>query len=125
MREPSSSFAEVRFLDRNQVLSDLREAGRRAREAHPEITRILLFGSLVRGNWTAASDADLIVVVRREFQDLLERSRYQIHVASIHTDTLVYSETEFAKLSADPAGFLATELRFAIDLTPALTQFPL
>jgi predicted nucleotidyltransferase len=42
-----------------------------AKAAHPEIVKVLLFGSLVQGNWTADSDADLVVVVGREFPDFL------------------------------------------------------
>jgi predicted nucleotidyltransferase len=72
----SSLFAEVRFLDRNRMLEELRRAAGEARASRPEIVRVLLFGSLARGNYTADSDADLIVVVQREFGGVLERARY-------------------------------------------------
>jgi len=111
-----SNSAAVRFLDREKVLTDLRRAAAEARAARPEIVRVLLFGSLVRGNWTADSDADLIVVVRREFPEILDRSSYQIHTRSIPTDTLVYSETEFAGMAGDPRSFIGRNLVHAIDL---------
>ena len=113
MQEPFSNFAEVRFIDRDRIVEDLRRAVAEAKLAHPEIARVLLFGSLAQGNWTADSDADLIVVARREFAGIPERSRYQIHVDSIETDTLVYSETEFERLKRGP---LAEDLRFAEEL---------
>ena len=116
MRAPFSSSAEVRFLDREAVLSDLRRAAAEARSRYPEIRRVFLFGSLVKGNWTADSDADLIVVVGRDFPDILDRSRYQIHSKAIPTDTLVYSETEFAELSRDPSSFLARSLISALEV---------
>ena len=117
MPEPFSSFAEVRFLDYNQVLSDLRQAVREAKAGHPEIVKVLLFGSLVQGNWTADSDADLIVVVRREFPDFLgSRAPYQIFTPAIPTDSLVYSEQEFEQMSADPESLLARNLAAAIEL---------
>ena len=75
MPEQFSSFAEVKFLDHHQILCDLRQAVSEAKAAHPEIVKVLLFGSLVQGNWTADSDADLIVVVRREFPDFLRQPR--------------------------------------------------
>jgi predicted nucleotidyltransferase len=50
MPEPFSSFAEVRFLDYNRIFRDLRQAVREARAAHPEIVKVLLFGSLAQGN---------------------------------------------------------------------------
>ena len=37
MPEPFSSFAEVRFLDYDRILSDLRQAVREAKAARPEI----------------------------------------------------------------------------------------
>ncbi len=116
MLDKSSSSVEVRFLDYQQVLADLRQAAAQAKNSHPEIVRVLLIGSLAQGTWTAASDADLIVVVRRQFADILERSRYQIYTRSIPTDTLVYSESEFEALARDPTSFLARNLPGALEL---------
>jgi predicted nucleotidyltransferase len=117
MPNKSWSGAEVRFLDYDQILRDLREAVREAKAAHPEIVKVLLFGSLVQGDWTADSDADLIVVVGREFPDLLgSRTPYHVFTRSIPTDSLVYSETEFEELSCDPESFLAQNLPTAIEL---------
>lgn len=116
MPRPSSPSAAVRFLDYDAVLRALRRAAAEARKAHPEIVRVLLFGSLARGNYTADSDADLIVVVRNPPKDLLERSRYQIHTPVIPTDTLIYSEEEFDRLRADPSSFLSQNLEHAIEL---------
>jgi tRNA nucleotidyltransferase (CCA-adding enzyme) len=117
MPEPFSSFAEVKFLDYEQILAELRQAVREAKAAHPEIVTVLLFGSLVQGNWTAESDADLVVVVRKEFPDFLSsRAPYQIFARSIPTDSLVYSEREFVQMSRDCGSFLAQNLPTAIEL---------
>lgn len=117
MREQSSNFAEVRFLDYEQILADLRQAVSAAKAAHPEIVKVLLIGSLVRGNWTADSDADLIVVVRKQFPDFLgSRVPYQIFTPAIPTDSLVYSEREFAQMCCDPESFLAQNLPAAVEL---------
>jgi predicted nucleotidyltransferase len=116
MGETFSNFAEVKFLDRDQVIRDLQQAVAAAKAARPEILRVFLFGSFVQGNWTADSDADLIVVVRRSFPDLLSRSPYQIFTRAIPTDSLVYSEREFEDLSKDPTSFLAQNLLTAVEL---------
>jgi hypothetical protein len=117
MPNKSWSGAEVRFLDYDQILADLRQAVREAKATHPEMVKVLLFGSLVQGNWTADSDADLIVVVSKEFPDLLgSRAPYQVFTRLIPTDSLVYSESEFQKLSRDPESFLAQNLPTAIEL---------
>jgi predicted nucleotidyltransferase len=58
-------MSEVVFrrLDREAVLTGL---GRYAREqlgARPELERVVLIGSLARGDWSARSDADLVLLV--------------------------------------------------------------
>jgi len=89
-----------------------------AKAKYPEIVKVFLFGSFVRGNWTAASDADLMVVVGREFSGPMDRdrSRYQIFTNSIPRDSLVYSESEFERLVKDPTSFLAQNLTAAMEL---------
>src|SRR6266511_4369520 len=112
----SWNSAEVRFIDRDEVIRDLREAVAKARSRYPEITKVYLFGSLVTGSWTAESDADLIVVVRKDFRDFFESCRYQIYADSIPVDSLVYSELEFKRLVADPSSFLAQNFHSALEL---------
>jgi len=116
MLDEFSNSVEVRFIDREQVISDLRQAVAEAKTAHPEIVKVLLFGSLVQGNWTADSDADLFVVVRKELSGFASRSPYHIFAKEIATDSLVYSESEFEQLSRDPTSFLAQNLASALEL---------
>jgi predicted nucleotidyltransferase len=116
MQEPFWNSAKVRFIDYDQTLRSLRKAVAEAKAAHPEIVRVLLFGSLVNGTWTADSDADLIVVVRKEFAGLSGRGPYYVLAESIATDSLIYSEAEFERLSRDSSSFLARNLPSAIEL---------
>ena len=78
--------------------------------------KVLLFGSLADGTWTAASGADLIVVVRRSLTNFASRSPYHIFANGIAIDSLVYSENEFEEQSRDPSSFLASNLGSAIEL---------
>jgi predicted nucleotidyltransferase len=116
MPELFSSSAEVRFIDHEQIIRDLRAAVAEAKQTYPEIVKVLLFGSLVDGTWTADSDADLMIVVRKDFTDFFESCRYQIYADSIPTQSLVYSEAEFEKLAGDPESFVAQSLATAVDL---------
>jgi hypothetical protein len=97
------------------MLADLRQAVAEAKAAHPEIVKVFLFGSLVQGHWTADSDADLFVVVRKELSGFAGRSPYHIFAQGIATDSLVYSEAEFEQLSHDPSSFLAQNLPSALE----------
>jgi len=116
MLERFSNFAEVRFIDRDQVIRDLRQAVADAKARYPEIIRVFLFGSLVDGTWTADSDADLFVVVRKQFSHFFESCQYQIYTKSIPTDSLVYSEAEFEQLAQDPTSFVGQNLPSALEL---------
>jgi len=97
-------------------MADLRSAVAQAKRAYPEILKVLLFGSLVEGTWTADSDADLIIVVQKDFADFFESCRYQIYTPSIPTDSLVYSAKEFDTLAQDSESFVAQNLAKAIEL---------
>ena len=117
MPEPFQGSAEAKFRDHGQVLDELRQAVREAKIAHPEIVRVLLFGAVAQGNWTPDCEANLIVVVRKEFPDFLgSRAAYQIFTSAIPTDSLVYSGREFEHMSADPESFLARTLPTAVEL---------
>jgi predicted nucleotidyltransferase len=112
----SWTSAEVRFIDRDRVIADLRRAVAESRARYPEIAKVFLFGSLVDGTWTADSDADLIIVVRKDFQGLFESCRYQIYTDSIPVDSLVFSEADFNELAADPSSFVAQNVAAAMEL---------
>lgn len=116
MPDRFSNSVEVRFIDRDQVIRDLRQAVAEAKASHPEIVKVLLFGSFVQGNWTADSDADLFVVVRKEFANIFDRGSYAIFAKGVPVDSIVYSETEFEQLSRDPESFLARNLPSALEL---------
>lgn len=62
--KPSSPSAGATYLDRAATVEALRRAAREAARRDPRILRVILFGSLVRGIPTPASDADLVVVLR-------------------------------------------------------------
>lgn len=107
---------EVTFINYDETLRNLRKAVAEAKTAHPEIVKVLLFGSLVNGTWTADSDADVFVVVRKELSDCFSRSPYMIFAPGISIDSIVYSESEFERLSRDPESFLAQNLPTALEL---------
>ena len=70
MRTPlsSRSSAGAIYLDRRRRIEELREAARRAAAQAPSIRRVVLFGSLTRGNATPRSDADILIVLEASEQ---------------------------------------------------------
>jgi len=41
----------------------LRDSAQRARDEHPEVVEVHLFGSLARGDYTGTSDADVLMIL--------------------------------------------------------------
>ncbi|GAA6733936.1 nucleotidyltransferase domain-containing protein [Thermus oshimai] len=50
-------------LDRRARLEEVRRGAQALGELHPEVLAVVLFGSLARGEATAMSDADLLVLL--------------------------------------------------------------
>jgi predicted nucleotidyltransferase len=69
MQARSSSFAAVRFLDRNAVLAALRRLAESLRRADAEVQSIVLFGSIARGDFGRRSDADVLILLKSERND--------------------------------------------------------
>lgn len=54
-----------RSLDHEAVMARLREHAERELGRRAEVREVVLIGSLARGDWSARSDADLVVLVDR------------------------------------------------------------
>ena len=116
MPEKSWNSVEVRFIDRDEVIRELRLAVAEAKARYPEIVKVYLFGSFVQGTWTADSDADLIIVVRKEFTRFSDSVPYQIYCHAVPVDSLVYSESHFDKLMSDAGSLVAQNVPSAMEL---------
>ena len=99
------STAWIRFLDRDRVLEELREAVSRLKGERREVVSVYLFGSLARGDYSGGSDADILVVVEDTplpFVDrIIEYRRYFLD-CSVPVDVLVYPRKELEE--RDPFG---------------------
>jgi uncharacterized protein len=60
-------MSEVVFhrLDLDAVMAALERYAKEELGPRPEVREVILIGSLARGDWTARSDADLVVLVDR------------------------------------------------------------
>lgn len=110
--EPSSTSAGATYLDRDRVVAALRAAAAAAAAREPRIRRVILFGSLVRGIPTPASDADLAVVLasgaaRR--RDRIPELLRLLSPAPLPLDLHPYTEEEWDRAleQGDPVAGLA------------------
>lgn len=68
---PSASSRSVSsiYQDSEGILRALRELAEAALARHPELERVILFGSFARGDFGLYSDADLLLVLSRSELD--------------------------------------------------------
>ena len=64
LRRVSSDSVEIVFLDKQAAIDELKERAERLIRQDQRVVAAGLFGSLARGNATAFSDADVLIVLR-------------------------------------------------------------
>lgn len=76
-----------------------------------EPIKVILYGSLARGDYHMGSDMDLIVIKNTEskFTDRISEVLEFVN-SSISVEPLVYTEEEVKRLTEDENGFLANAL---------------
>jgi len=73
--------------------------------SNPNVTRVLLFGSLATDSYSPHSDADLLVVVAKDERRRMDRTtEFILHFlpADCPTDVLVYTEAELEREKNEP-----------------------
>lgn len=101
MRKPSSNSVRIRSIDREAVDRAVRDYAARLRRDHPEIRRVIWFGSWVSGLPSPGSDVDLCIVVSEVMADVPSRertARYLMPQLPLGLDLVVYTESEFQSL---------------------------
>lgn len=109
MRKGSWTSVRVEFLDREKTLRNLRRAARRLRRGDSRAQQVLLFGSLVKGDYVPGSDADVLVILETDPRPFMERilefGRWFADVDS-GVEVFPYTREEIAKAEAHPGSFI-------------------
>ncbi|RJX16849.1 MAG: nucleotidyltransferase domain-containing protein [Ammonifex sp.] len=64
--EQSWNSVRVFWLDQDRLLEEIREAAMRVGEKDANVKKIILFGSLAERRAVPGSDADILIVLKRE-----------------------------------------------------------
>jgi predicted nucleotidyltransferase len=64
---------EVTFLDLERILSRLTERAHQLLASRSTVLEVSLFGSLVRGNYSPGSDADLLIILSNDPRRFIDR----------------------------------------------------
>jgi len=87
-------------IDYDKVIERLKEFAKRKINENNNILAIILVGSLARGDYTAFSDADLVVIVKEDDRRFLDRiTEFIDPTLGIDIDPMVYTLSEIKEMS--------------------------
>jgi predicted nucleotidyltransferase len=119
MRNPFWTSAGPRFADRDEILDLARTTARRIAASHPELIKVLLFGSFAGSSYGVRSDLDLLVILRHSDQPLRERiGRFLEYAPAYPTDLLVYTEQELEAAISSGNAFLTRVVSESLQVYP-------
>lgn len=90
---------------------------KKAQAKHSEIERVVLFGSLSRGDAVPGSDADILLVLRESSLPFHDRSVYYMpEGAGIGVDIFAYTRAEIEEMINSKNTFIIRALKEGTDL---------
>ena len=115
MRRRSSRSASEVYRDHKGIIAALREIADKAIARHPELQRVMLFGSMARGDYGLYSDADVLLVLSTSkldrFFDRIPEFLDDFVEAPVPVELLPYTEDELRRMEADGNMFIRRMLR--------------
>ncbi|MBI4483039.1 MAG: nucleotidyltransferase domain-containing protein [Acidobacteria bacterium] len=98
---------EIEYFPSRQVWEELRVFVSTLRRQHPEIEKVLVFGSLVRGDCVPGSDVDLLLVLRESSVPFLDRiPRYTPSRFPVGVDVFPYTREELERMLSEGNTFI-------------------
>jgi predicted nucleotidyltransferase len=95
MQNPFLRSASRKFASRSQLLNLARRTAQRIAANHPEVSRVILFGSFARGDFGARSDLDLLIVLKSSQLPIRERiGEFIAECGAYPTDVFPLTEAE-------------------------------
>ena len=111
MQTRSYGSVKVIYLDRSAVIDATRKAVKKLVEDRPEVQKVILFGSMARGDAVPGSDVDLLVVLADSDRTFMDRiGIYRPLGIPIGVDVFPYTEKELAKMFEEGNGFIRQAL---------------
>lgn len=103
----SSSFVEIEYFPKERVWQELTAFVSELRERHPEIERVIVFGSLVRGDAVPGSDVDVLLVLRESSLSFLDRiPHYMPSRFPVGVDVFPYTREELERMLSEGNPFV-------------------
>src|SRR5713226_8312703 len=99
MREQSSSSVKIIYFDKERVRAALNDYVAVLTSKHPEIIRMILFGSVARGDAVPGSDVDILIVLSASKKPFLRRMLdYMPDRFPVGAEVFPYTQAEFDRM---------------------------
>lgn len=110
MQKRSLNSVKMLSLNKDEVIYKLKKAVKNFAEKRNEILKAVLFGSLVKGDYTPYSDADILIIIDNK-AEIPTRIRdripgYFIEDAPIPVDVFPYKEKEIQRMISEGNFFI-------------------
>ena len=104
--KPSLNTVVIKSIDRNRIKSAVDAYVARLRQTHPEIERIIWFGSWVTGLLSPGSNVDLCLVLSTSVKARREcLPDYSPIGFPVGVDLFIYTQDEFDRLRVESPGW--------------------
>jgi len=111
MQRELSPSVKISYFDKEAVWNSLRRFTGQLKKKHPEIERIILFGSLVRDDCVPGSDVDLLIVLSKSDKPFLERiTEYMPSKFPVGVDVFPYTRQELKTMIEEGNFFIKAAL---------------
>ncbi len=117
MQQKLSHSVRIRYFDKKLVEESLRGYLKEMEEKHPEVERVLLFGSFVRNECVPGSDIDLLVILSESEESFLERiPRFLPSRFPVGVDVFPYTAEEVEKMMREGNFFIRRALEEGVEV---------
>jgi predicted nucleotidyltransferase len=103
------SGVEILSVDINKIKKDLKNITLKIKRNHPEVVKIILFGSFAENNYTPYSDIDIAIIVEKTSKNfVLRQDDFIDYFKNLNFDVniLVYTQNEIEKLKKENNKFV-------------------
>jgi predicted nucleotidyltransferase len=112
MRVQHFGSVKVTYFDSEAVWLATRELANEIGSHFPEVDRVLVFGSLARGDVAPGSDVDLLLILSASDLTFLDRpARYHPEKFPVGLDIFAYTQAELEAMLNDNNFFVRRALR--------------
>lgn len=114
---PSSPSVKITYFDKRKVWAATEKLAAKLARTHPEVEKVIVFGSLARDEAVPGSDVDLLIILRDSDVSLLDRmTTYMPDRFPVGMDVFPYTKDEIEQMLRDGNFFIKRALTEGVEL---------